>query len=245
MWNLGYTEGMDTMKTFKEKFAKISLGKCLDVGTRNGEFLIKLKENAKNFTDLVGIDYNGDVIEKNNDNIKQKDIEFLSMDGSHMTFEDNTFDTVCISNTLHHAPNSDTILMEMMRILKPGGFIIINEMFSDNQNEKQLTHLDLHHLSADMDQLLGKNHYHTYKQQEIVDIVKNTGAHIYDVFEYHESETFKNKLIKKIDNLDSSVEKTASFPEYNQFIEKAQSIKERYNKLGLLPCTQLIVIGQK
>lgn len=231
------------MDMFKRKFKNFSLGKCLDIGTRNGEFLVKLKDSVKDYEELLGIDNDKGVILKNQEN--EDDIKFIHMDGEGLEFEDNTFDTVCLSNTLHHLKDSRALMNEMKRVLKADGHLIINEMYCDNQNLQQLTHLELHHMSAEIDQILGKEHYHTYKESEIIALVKESGFTVFNHFSYMESDEFNKKLIKKIDRIDKTVEKIASRDDYSKYVKKADEIKSMYSENGILPCTQLIVIGKK
>jgi ubiquinone/menaquinone biosynthesis C-methylase UbiE len=231
------------VETFKRELKNFSLGKCLDIGTRNGEFLLKLKESAIDYEELLGIDNDEAVILKNKDN--GDDIKFIHMDGEGLEFQDNSFDTVCLSNTLHHLKDSSALMAEMKRVLKKDGHIIINEMYSNNQNLQQLTHLELHHMSAEIDQILGKEHYHTYKESEIIEMVKESGFMVFNHFSYMESDEFNKKLIKKIDKIDKTVEKIAGHEDYSKYVKKADEIKTMYSENGILPCTQLIVIGKK
>lgn len=57
-------------------------------------------------------------------------------DGNTLPFEDNTFDSVFSSETFEHLFNLDTILMELNRVLKPGGYMLITIPFAWNEHEK-------------------------------------------------------------------------------------------------------------
>ena len=58
-----------------------------------------------------------------------------------MDYPDETFEVVAISNTLHHIEHYDKVLAEMLRVLKPGGFFILNEMYRDGQDAAQQVHV--------------------------------------------------------------------------------------------------------
>ena len=47
-----------------------------------------------------------------------------NVDG-HLNFSDETFDTVTAFGVLHHIPNVSFVLSELVRVLKPGGYILI------------------------------------------------------------------------------------------------------------------------
>lgn len=49
-----------------------------------------------------------------------------SMDGK-MDFADNSFDLITCFGTLHHIPNVSCILEEILRVLKPGGTLLLRE----------------------------------------------------------------------------------------------------------------------
>lgn len=44
-----------------------------------------------------------------------------------LSFEDNTFDLVTCFGTLHHIPNVTFVLEELIRVVKPGGHLLIRE----------------------------------------------------------------------------------------------------------------------
>lgn len=44
-----------------------------------------------------------------------------------LSFDDNTFDLVTCFGTLHHIPNVNFVLEELIRIVKPGGHLLIRE----------------------------------------------------------------------------------------------------------------------
>jgi ubiquinone/menaquinone biosynthesis C-methylase UbiE len=53
--------------------------------------------------------------------LKQDDIRFLVMNAEDLDFENESFDTVNISASLHHVANIQPVLDEMVQVLKPRG----------------------------------------------------------------------------------------------------------------------------
>ncbi len=234
------------MKLFKERLGEISGGRVLDVGTRSGEFILKLKAGLKDYSEIIGIDFDEKTIKATKEKYESDNIHFLHMDAGRMEFETNSFDIVCISNTLHHLPDVEKILNEMKRVLKPGGLFIVNEMFCDCQEEDQLTHVYLHHIEGAIDRLLGTCHNETFKKQKIIDHVKQIGLDIIDAFEDKETDTnLRDKLANKVNTIDKKIEKVKDFPEYEDLGQRGEEIKQRFAEVGIARCTQMIVIGKK
>ena len=57
---------------------------------------------------------------------KKANLKLLRADISKLDFEDNSFASANIANSLHCFPNIDTALHEMFRVLKPGGRLALN-----------------------------------------------------------------------------------------------------------------------
>lgn len=109
------------------------------------------------------------------------------MNAEQLSYGDHTFDTVCISNALHHTPIESNVLNEMKRVLKSNGLFFINELFCDNQNEAQISHVMYHHFSSEIDRRLGIYHRQTYTKQEILDLINDRGIRIESICEHNES----------------------------------------------------------
>ena len=56
-------------------------------------------------------------------------------DGKHIPFSDSTFDSVFCSEVFEHVFNLDEVLIEIKRVLKPGGKILITVPFAWNEHE--------------------------------------------------------------------------------------------------------------
>lgn len=232
------------MEKFKQLLLNKDLGKVIDIGTRRGEFLFRLKEYARSFDELIGIDTN----EKEIELLKEKEednIHFLKMDGYSIEYPDEYFNTVALSNTLHHLNNIDGMLNEMLRVLKKGGYFVINEMFHDNQSPSRQTHGLMHILEGEIDTELGRIHNKTLTKQEIVNIVENLGLKSFEMAEYFETSEFDKKAQKKYEKLDKMLLSVKDSPKYNYFEEKAKIIKKNYEQHDIKRCEQLLIIGVK
>lgn len=235
-------------------FKGISGGRILDVGTGVGNFIAMLQDCFSSYTEIVGIDSREASLIKARDKFKQDNIKFVMMNAGKMEFQNESFDTVCISNTLHHVSDMKSILEEMKRVLIPGGLFIINEMFCDNQTEKQMSHVNLHHFQCDIDTLLGICHNRTLKKQEIIDIAKDLGIDIIGIYEHntHEEqlkESDEGEEKKILDDIFSAMgnklEEINKFKQYDEFKNRLEELKDTLYDKGFFTATNLIVIGKK
>ena len=87
----------------------------LDIGSLNVNG--SLREVAPKDCNYTGVDYeSGDGV----------DIVMQAVDGGRLPFRDNSFDLIVSSSAFEHAPHFWEDILEMSRVLKPGGFIYIN-----------------------------------------------------------------------------------------------------------------------
>ena len=109
----------------RDRLSTISGGRVLDVGTQHGDFITTLMKTMKDYDSFAGIDISEDDLEKARKAVKDDSVSFELMNGEELTFDDESFDTVCLSFSIHHLENVSTVLGEMVRVLKPGGHLII------------------------------------------------------------------------------------------------------------------------
>lgn len=245
--------GGDNMD-LKGIFENVSGGRVLDVGTGVGNFIPILQECLSSYSEIVGIDSREVALVKAREKFGRDNIKFAMMDASKMEFQNGSFDTVCISNTLHHLPDTKSILEEMKRVLIPGGFFIINEMFCDNQTEKQMSHVNVHHFQCDLDTLQGICHNRTFKKQDIIDIAKDLGLDIIGIYEHNtheeqlkESDEGEEKRVLDdiFASMENKLEQINGLKQYDDFKSRLEKLKTTLYSKGFFTATNLIVIGKK
>jgi SAM-dependent methyltransferase len=96
-------------------------GKILDSGCGSMPYKEFILKNDK-VRDYVGLDIDSGL---NYEDV----IADVLWDGSAMPFENNTFDIVISTEVLEHVPNPDAYLMEVRRVLKPGGMFFFTVPF--------------------------------------------------------------------------------------------------------------------
>lgn len=98
--------------------------KVLDVATGTGQQAFAF---AKQGHDVTGVDLTKSMLEIARKHNKSGFVKFEIGDATHLRFEENTFDTSCISFALHDMPLTvrEKVLSEMARVTKPDGVIMI------------------------------------------------------------------------------------------------------------------------
>lgn len=237
----------DYMEAFVQKFKDYQAGKVLDVGTGSGKYIPTLQTIFKQYHEIIGIDM--DTLALQNATTKyfgNEQIKFIEMNAEELLFEDHEFDTVCISNAIHHMPPESKTIKQMLRVLKTNGIILINELICDKQNEFQQTHVMYHHFSADIDMRLGIYHHYTYTKQEIISFVQNKGISIDYLYEYNES---KEDVMAKQDislltqACRNHITRTSEFEDHIEFKQRGEEIIDRLHSIGVQRPTQLMIIG--
>jgi phosphatidylethanolamine/phosphatidyl-N-methylethanolamine N-methyltransferase len=86
--------------------------------------------------DITGIDISEEMLKKAEDRVVKLGMpraKVLVMDGSKLDFPDNSFDKVIATYVISAVPDPVTTLLEMRRVCKPSGhLVILNHFKSDN-----------------------------------------------------------------------------------------------------------------
>ena len=246
-------------KIIANRLRRISGGKALDVATGDGDFIRTLRQTLRDYDSFVGIDFSKKEIAAARKNPIEA-VEFVEMNAENLKFEDRSFDTVCIANSLHHLENMGLVLSEMKRTLKPKGHFIVQEMFCDSdQTEAQLSDILSHNFDADIDSLLGVPHSRTFTRKEIRNIVDGLGLREVEVFEssryvnclfcdeWEKCEDPKNEdmVDYAINEIDENLERLGKHQDYQKFQVEAERIKSRIRKNGAATASILFFIGKK
>jgi len=109
---------------------EIKSGKILDVGCGTGLLAIEFAKNLSG-VEIIGLDLSDVALEVGRENIRKSEvierISFKKGDAEDIPFEDNTFNLVISSNTLHLIMNPIKMFNEIHRVLKPKGKFFISD----------------------------------------------------------------------------------------------------------------------
>ncbi len=230
---------------------KINGGYVLDVADASGYFMNYINKflEFKRVT-IVDIKIDDKILKRHNPKI-----ECLEADAVHLPYQNESFDTVCISNSLHHLPFIDQTLNEMCRVLKINGIFIINEMFCDGQNELQKSHVMMHHWKEKITGLLdGVNSQESFAHEKIINIATSLQIQDWNTLEYNFEvvpdsqpiyEYTGGNLNELLDEIDTWIARIQEQTKYKFLIEEGKQLKQRIISIGFAPCSSLIMIGKK
>jgi len=110
--------------------------KLLDAGCGTSRFLLRLAALSElKQIKFIGLDYFSDMIEVSRANLERENlldrIELVRGDVHHMPFPDGAMDFVVSRSTIHHWANPAAALVEIRRVLAPGGVALIHEIRRD------------------------------------------------------------------------------------------------------------------
>ncbi|GAB1450588.1 hypothetical protein MASR2M47_06440 [Draconibacterium sp.] len=232
------------MKQLVDFFQSKTADSILDVGTGSGDFIEVLREIFP-FAKITGVDPDQESL----DSAKEKytDATFRKMAGEDLEFANHTFDLVSISMALHHLPDIQQALMEMQRVVKPEGWIIVNELFSDNLNPAQETHKMFHHFRSKIDRLTGINHNETFGKDEIRKMVTEAGIQVLFEFENKIDPIVINlmeELETRLGKMYKHLEKINGRPEYDIFKPQIEQFRLAALKHGFQSATRIVIVGK-
>jgi ubiquinone/menaquinone biosynthesis C-methylase UbiE len=95
--------------------------RALDVGTGAGAFAIALASLVR---EVVGVDVVPELLEQARARAPEN-VELVEADGRSLPFGEASFDLVASARTLHHTIRPELVVAEMVRVLRPGGTMLL------------------------------------------------------------------------------------------------------------------------
>jgi len=157
--------------SFLESNSNFLSGKLLDFGCGSKPYE-KLFKNSNNY---VGVEVSG-----NKENLKS-DIYYT---GIALPFADNTFDSILCTEVLEHVEQLDDVMIELYRVLKPGGRMIVTSPFICIEHEMPY---DFRRFTTNgLINLMKKNNFKILKSQKFLNnfhvIFQTLNFYVYKVF---------------------------------------------------------------
>jgi SAM-dependent methyltransferase len=153
-------------KGLREKiylFSSALNGKLMDFGCGSKPYKSFFKVD-----EYVGVDFYNEGHPHDNEQID------IFYDGKKLPFGDNEFDSVLCSEVFEHIFNLSDILVEISRVMKSGGKILITCPFVWNEHE-------------------APNDYARYSQFALKDVLKKTG---FEIIEFSKSGNFVSTIVQ-------------------------------------------------
>ena len=235
------------MNILKQALGGISGGKVLDVATGEGNFIESLVGSLKSYIDIIGIDTT-EYTKTKGSIFNAEHVSFIQMDAAQLGFEDENFDAVSISSSLHHLENVPRCVVEMKRVLKSGGHLIIRETHQGVHTEPQRTDMYIHHWVAEVDSTLGFTHNRTFTRQELIDFVGSMelcNVAFYDVSNTDENPMDEAAIKESEEVIERYIRYAEGISDSTEFRQRGEELRRRLHSVGVQWEPELIIIGEK
>jgi len=235
------------MTIFHGRLKNYSAGTVLDFGTGSGSSAKEVIDAVKDFDTIVGLETTETEKEIASDLLSAMYFEYVQSEGPPLPFVSGAFDTVCMSQVVHHLPpdSRQEVLAELKRVLTPGGTFLLVEGYRDQQCGARKTQIICHSLRAVMDRDEGVHHYQTLRRQEVMELVTSMGFEHCEMFDFAPMRADFNDP-DNLDNIarfiDREIEERAHLPRYEQYRRIGERLKERTYRTGYLGSRSLVAI---
>ncbi|NBF40192.1 MAG: methyltransferase domain-containing protein [Spirochaetes bacterium] len=226
-------------------------GRLLEVGCGDGEFTEMLVEQLASYERIDAVDADEDALEQARAYFAtahpDAPVEFSGADATGLPFGDDAFDTVVLSNTIHHLEAPGQALGELMRVLREEGTLIVHEMVSDVSDPREQVGRDLHHLKAMVDRTHGIPHNPTLTRGQLGELLDRDDLDEVERHEYRppEPESADVDLDDKLENLDYYADYAAGHPEYADIRREVVRLKQRVRAIGFASPPQQLLLYRK
>lgn len=154
------------MEVLQEVLRSLPPGRAIDVASGQGGFAAAIAGRSEDADIVVAADLKP---------VKHPGTVPAAMDARRLAFRDSAFAVAGISNSLHHMPEPLEVLHEMARVLRPGGMIVVREMFrGGDQLPSQDTHNLMHDWWGAVDRSMGVVHDPVYPLEELRELLRST-----------------------------------------------------------------------
>lgn len=235
------------MKEIIKILSRVDGGLVLDAATGRGEFITALKQHLKSYTQIVGVDNSERSVDYASKIFPENDVEIYRMNLEDLQFEDSYFNLVCISNSLHHLEHMDKVFNELLRVLKPGGMLLVSEMYRDGeQSPAQETHILMHHWLSGVDRLSGVYHQTTFSRAELTEIAKALPLQNLEITDFYVPVDNPNKNCDSlIRNCKDTLKRLENTEGAQTLVEEGNSLLKRIADTGCASASRLLVTGTK
>ncbi|MBN2303585.1 MAG: methyltransferase domain-containing protein, partial [Anaerolineae bacterium] len=150
--------------------------------------------------------------------------------------------------SLHHMTAVEQVLAEMVRVLKPGGHIIISEVYQGEMSEQQYTHMHLHHWWARVDRALGVPHNETYTRPDLIALIDALNLRDLQLLDFNpesgdpfdaERREFLHQRAEK------TYERAQDLPDFAAIKARGEELLHRLDTVGFQSAPVLVAIGRK
>jgi ubiquinone/menaquinone biosynthesis C-methylase UbiE len=232
------------MITFGDFLKKQDAGTVLDIACGGGTFTKRLLENLKSYTSIIGLDIKAEFRDGFLETVDGHDVSFVASSiHDYLKTTDNRFDTISISNALHHLEDVGEVLKNVWNILNDGGTVIVNEMHGDNLTPAQQTQHDQHKFLANLHSTVGEYHRETWSRREILDFVTNAKLSVQHEYENkNEDAPITKEPNRMVERARDAIEKAYQAGAPDDIILERDRLAVRSSEIGSSPPPQLTLV---
>jgi SAM-dependent methyltransferase len=226
----------ENMLDLKGRIGKYHAGSFLDVAVGRGEFLKFALESFNSWKSAAGIDDDPEILESAKQTLIDTPVILIKASALSMPFTNDYFDTITMSNALHHIEDLPALFTEICRVCKPGGLVIINEMLNENISAVDETYMLYHRLISEIDHQRNRYHRDTYTLKEMLSMLKGHPFVLHDYF-VHAEDTGNRMNTMEIEAISNRLKKKAALlrgSDYYYFYEnKVREVIHHFEKTGI------------
>lgn len=142
--------------SFMERLLELgAAGRFLDIGTGPGHIPLLICEELPG-SSVLGVDLSENMLIHANRHREGsafvERIEYKLMDAKDLELPDGHFDAVYSNTILHHIPDPRPFLSEAYRMLRPGGALLIRDLFRPESEERRDELVELYAVGASENQ---------------------------------------------------------------------------------------------
>jgi len=182
----------------EDLISKIKPYKVLEIGCGCGNFT---KEIAKFCKHITATDVSEKLITRCKEENDSGNIEYLQMDAVRLNFKDDAFDLAFERDSLHHIPEWEKALNEMIRVSSK--HIILGEPLDDDRNIEKINNTEAYDLYLEVQNEACYTHFRHLKLEQFQ--------------QYFKERSIKyNYYIKKFDDLQNPDDFFESFEDFTR-----------------------------
>lgn len=222
--------------------------RILDAATGEGEFLGELVQIVGDYEEAIGVDLAEDRLVAARQEFTDGRMRFECMDAFALQFEGGFFDLVAVRNSLHHVNQPRKLLLELTRVLKPGGWFVVVEQIQDNLNRQQDMHREMHHWWGAVHRLQGKVHNETFYQKDLSDLIDslNLSTMDYATASADTHDPFDPDRLAALDKImQEHLEDLVKIGGQDKLIASGQELRQKLPRQGVAWATHLAAVGTK
>lgn len=144
-------------------------GSILDLGTGSGYLTFPLA-GLNPDCHVTGLDILPETLKRNRQRAAEQgltNLDFVNYNGISFPFSNRSFDTIVSRYALHHFPDIQKTFREIIRILKPGGQLVISDPTPNDNDAKRFVDVYM--------QMKDDGHIKYYTQDEFENLAKSIG----------------------------------------------------------------------